>query len=266
MTVLIFFVLGLIVGSFLNVVISRLAVAEKILGRSHCPKCKAMIRWYDNVPLLSFILLKTRCRDCHEKISWQYPTVEIATGIIFALVASYFFVAEDPITWLATFYWLIIFSVLVVIFSYDFKHMEIPMVVLWIGIFVTVAYHLFADWVNFNQHLDLLSINTYSGVLAGAIAFLLFFALSAGSKEKWMGMGDAYVALLAGLIIGWPGLMFVLFAAFTLGAIYGVTLIAMKKKSMKSQVPFAPFIVAGIFLSVLIPQMFPSVKYWFIYL
>ena len=106
---IIFFILGLIVGSFLNVVICRLELAESILGRSHCPRCKSLIRWYDNIPLLSFILLRARCRDCQEKISWQYPSVELAAGIIFTAVGYYFFTISDLQAWAETLFYLGIF-------------------------------------------------------------------------------------------------------------------------------------------------------------
>ncbi len=262
MTILIFFILGLIVGSFLNVVISRLRTAETILGHSHCPRCKARIRWYDNIPLFSFAILGTRCRDCKEKISWQYPSVELAAGILFALVGNYFFAAADLQSWLMTIFYLVVFSLLLVIFAYDFKFMEIPMIILWIGIIWTIASYLLFDWLNFIPREGILSIKLYSGILAGFSAFLFFFVLSAGSREKWMGIGDAYVGLLAGLIVGWPAILPALAIAFTLGAVSGLILIALKKKTMKSQVPFAPFLAAGTILVILIPKIFPEVNHW----
>lgn len=262
---IIFLIAGLIVGSFLNVVISRIYAAETILGRSHCPRCKNKIRWHDNIPLFSFAVLGTRCRDCKEKISWQYPAVELASGILFALVGNYFFAISEPATWLETFYYLVIFSLLLVIFAYDLKHMEIPMIIVWLGIGLSIIYCLLADWTLFNMAYGIWSLNIFSGMLAGILAFLFFFALSAGSREKWMGIGDAYVALLAGLVVGWPGIILALILAFALGAIYGVILIALKQKTLKSQVPFAPFLVFGTFLVLLVPKIFPAVKYWLLY-
>ncbi len=262
---IIFFISGLIVGSFLNVVIARLHTAETILGHSKCPHCQAKIRWYDNIPLFSFVILGTRCRDCQEKISWQYPVVELATGILFALVGNYFLNVDNTQSWLATFYYLIIFALLLVIFMYDLKHMEIPMVAVWLGIGATIAYYLLSDWMNFSGALGIMSLNIFSGMLAGAAAFLFFFLLSAGSKEKWMGMGDSYAVFLAGLITKWPGILAALALAFTLGAVYGIILIITGRKTMKSQVPFAPFLVAGVILATLVPKIFPAVKYWFLY-
>lgn len=260
--IIIFFLFGLIIGSFLNVVISRLHTAESILGHSHCPNCKARIRWYDNIPLFSFVILGTKCRDCKEKISWQYPVVELATGILFAFAGACFFDVNNFQTWLATFYYLIAFALLLVIFAYDFKHMEIPMTIVWLGVGIAVIYYLLADWLTFQAAYGIWSLNIFSALVAGIAAFLIFFILSAGSREKWMGMGDAYVALLAGLVVKWPGIVFALVLAFAIGAIYGIILIALEKKTMKSQVPFAPFLVAGTVLTVLIPQIFPAVKYF----
>lgn len=264
--IIIFFILGLIVGSFLNVVISRLHTAETILGHSHCPHCQAKIRWYDNIPLFSFAILGMKCRDCQEKISWQYPIVELATGILFALTGYYFLNINDTQSWLETFYYLVVFALLLVVFVYDFKHMEIPMIAVWLGIGVTIAYYLFSDWMNFSGSLGIMSLNIFSGMLAGGAAFLFFFLLSAGSKEKWMGMGDSYAAFLAGLIIKWPGIFAALILAFALGAIYGIILIAAGKKTMKSQVPFAPFIVLGAILTILVPKIFPAIKYYLLFI
>jgi prepilin signal peptidase PulO-like enzyme (type II secretory pathway) len=263
MTILIFFILGLIIGSFLNVVVYRLNLLESVMGRSYCPHCKAKVRWYDNVPLLSFLALSAKCRDCGEKISWQYPIVEFFTGIVFAFVGTYVFSVSDTSTWIESIYYLGAFSALMVVFVYDFKFMEISMLVLWTAVIWTIGFLIVLDWINYVPGVDLISLRTFSGLIAGIGAFLFFFALSAGSKEKWMGMGDAYVALLTGLIVGWPYVLGALMSAFTIGALFGIVLILMKKKTMQSQVPFAPFIVLGIFIAVFVPRIFPMIKYYF---
>ncbi len=258
---IIFFILGLIVGSFLNVVVYRLNLVESISGRSHCPRCKKNIRWYDNVPLVSFIILSARCRDCGEKISWQYPLLELATGIIFALVGNYFFALSSPVSWAETLFYLVVFSLLLVIFAYDAKYLEIPMIILWIAVGWTIIYFLFADWASFNPQLGVMSLNIFSGAIGGITAFLFFFILVSVSREKWMGMGDAYLALLIGLVLGWPKILFALMIAFTIGAIAGIVLIFLKKKTMKSQIPFAPFMVIGAMAAIFIFQALPYVKY-----
>ncbi|KKP79987.1 MAG: hypothetical protein A2271_01055 [Candidatus Moranbacteria bacterium RIFOXYA12_FULL_35_19] len=255
---IIFFIFGLIFGSFLNVLVYRLHTAEELfLSRSKCPHCQKPIRWYDNIPVISFVLLKFRCRDCQEKISWQYPIVEIFTGVIFALVGWKFFVLIDTASWASTAYYLFIASALVTILVYDFLYLEIPMIVLWTGIFVAIAYGLYADWItiygNYGSEASIVEASLpaiYSGVLAGFLAFVFFFILSAGSREKWMGMGDAYLVIFLGLILGWPEILLALFLAFAIGALYGIIMLVLKKKKMKSQVPFAPFLVLGTFSAI----------------
>jgi len=264
MTILIFFILGLIIGSFLNVVVYRLELAETILGRSHCPHCKVKVRWYDNVPLLSFIILRAKCRDCEEKISWQYPAVEFLTGVMFALIGVAFFIPWNFQAWGETAFYLAVFSVLMVIFVYDWKFMEIPMIVLWLGVGIVLGYYLVFDWLNFNPQLGLTSLRLFSGILAGGGAFLAFFLLSTLSKEKWMGMGDAYLALLIGLVARTPMVFWALMLSFTIGALFGIILIALKKKTLQSQVPFGPFMVLGCFLAVTLPLLIPAVKFWLI--
>ncbi|HOF42691.1 MAG TPA: prepilin peptidase [Candidatus Moranbacteria bacterium] len=263
---IIFFILGLIVGSFLNVVVYRLNQVESILGRSRCPHCKKKIRWFDNIPLLSFFLLSARCRDCGDKISWQYPLVEFSTGVVFALIGNYFFLLYNSSTWALTAYYLIIFSLLMVILVYDIKYMEIPMLILWLGVGITLAFFLYFDWRDFNDAMSFWDFKTISGLFGGLVAFLFFFALASYSKETWMGFGDAYLGLLAGFIVGWPNIIATLMISFAIGAAISVGLIMLRKKTMKSQIPFAPFLIAGTFLVVVLPQIFPVLKNIFIYI
>ena len=257
---IIFFIFGLIIGSFLNAVVYRLNAVESLLERSHCPHCKKTVRWFDNIPLLSFILLSARCRDCGEKISWQYPIVELTTGIMFALLGTYFFNLDITASWLMTAYYLVVFSLLLIIFVYDLKYMEIPMLILWIGVAVTIAYFVFADWQNFSLAVHYIDLQLVSGLIGGAVAFLFFFALSFYSKETWMGYGDAYLGLLIGLIVGWPGIIATLMVAFIIGAVISVALMGLSQKTLKSQVPFAPFLVSAAFIMIVLPHMFPQIQ------
>ncbi len=232
-------------------------VAESlVVGRSHCPHCKAMIAWYDNIPVISFILLKFKCRKCRAKISWQYPLVEIFTGLVFALVGSQYFNLNDTASWATAIYYMGIVSFLMVIFVYDFLYMEIPGLALWPAIGWAVAFNLFFDWaglkggVGGQGGIGVLESSVYSGVLGAFVAFMLFFLMVAVSKEKWMGMGDAYLVILLGLILGWPQILLGLMLAFSIGAIFGIVMIVAKKKKMGSQIPFAPFLVLGSFLAL----------------
>lgn len=259
---LIFLISGLIVGSFLNVVVYRVNLAENLVtGRSYCPHCKNKIRWYDNIPVLSFLVLRAQCRDCQGKISWQYPLVEIFTGLMFAAVAWKFFNVADVATWTATSFYLGAVSFLIAIFVYDWLFLEIPGLVLWPAIGWTIAFNLIFDWSRLSLGSNLLNIATYSGTLAAFTAFMFFFLLVAVSKEKWMGMGDAYLVILLGLIVGWPNILLALMLAFSIGAIIGIVLIALKKKKMDSQIPFGPFLVAGTFIAIFFSE---SIISWYI--
>jgi prepilin signal peptidase PulO-like enzyme (type II secretory pathway) len=259
-----FFILGLIIGSFLNVVVLRLQASETLMGRSMCPHCRRQIRWYDNVPLLSFLLLKGRCRDCKAPISWQYPAVELATGLVFVVTGHLLFSLADPRSWLDTIFYLALFSALIVIFVYDLLSMYIPMAVLWFATGLTLVYRGVVA-VFFSASAGIWSeLVPYMWSAVGA--FLFFFILVVVSKETWMGMGDAYVGLLMGLVLGWPGIIWALNLAFGLGAVAGVALVLARRKKMKSQVPFAPFLVIGLFLTFLLSNTFsPALQSLFSY-
>jgi len=250
MTIIIFFILGLIFGSFLNVVIYRIDMAESLMGRSYCRHCKAQIAWYDNIPFFSFLILKGHCRDCEKKISWQYPVIEVATGIIFAVVSVIYFNIANLESWATAGYFLGVASALLVIFVYDLSHMEIPGLVLWPAIGWVIAFNLFFDWNKDSIGNNIFNSTIYSGALGAFLAFLFFFLLVTISKEKWMGMGDAQLAILLGLVLGWPKILLGLMLAFVLGAIIGTVLILLKKKKMQSRIPFAPFMIAGCILAL----------------
>ncbi len=130
------FILGLCAGSFLNCVIYRLEKGKKMTARSYCPKCKKQLKWRDLVPVLSFLILKGKCRSCKKPISWQYPAVELATGLIFLLIFN-------PELILNTLYLLLISCFLVIIFVYDLKHYLIPDKVLFPAIVIALIYDLF---------------------------------------------------------------------------------------------------------------------------
>lgn len=260
MIVLTFFILGLIIGSFLNVVVSRLQAGETLLGRSFCRSCRKQIHWYDNIPLISFLLLGGKCRQCKEKISWQYPLVELGTALVFLAVGKYVFALGDRATWLISFFYLGLFSVLIVIFVYDFLSMYIPMIMVWTGIAWVLMYFGISFLLNENDSSVLSDFLPL--FLSGGGVFLFFWSLVKISDEQWMGMGDAYLGLLLGLATGWPGALWALTLSFGLGAIIGLFLIAFGKKGMKSQVPFAPFMTMGIGLALLLPEIFPGLRLW----
>ncbi len=225
------FLFGLIMGSFLNAVIYRLDSGESIVkSRSHCPKCGHVLAWYELVPIFSFVIQGGKCRECKGSISWQYPMVELATAILFVLVLYY----NLPLL-----YTLTISSLLMVIFVYDLKHYIIPDKIIYPAILVSGIF----VWQHATYNIQ---YTIYAAIGASVFFAAMFFA----SRGKWMGFGDVKLAFFMGLFLGWPNILVGLFAAFMLGGIIGMGLIAYGKKTMKSQVPFGPFLVTGTFIAM----------------
>lgn len=227
-------------------VIARLRTLESILGRSFCRHCRKKIRWYDNIPLLSYIMLRAKCRDCGERISWQYPLVECITAILWALAGAVFFSPSDMASWIETGFVLGVIGFAMVISVYDAKHKEIPMAILWMGIVWSLVFLMLRDVILApTQLVSVFSLSLHSGMLAAFVGALFFFLLSAISRERWMGLGDAYVVFWIGLVLGWPDMLGALLGAFMFGAFWGIGMILLGKSSLKSQVPFAPFLLGS---------------------
>jgi len=252
------FLFGLIVGSFINVLVLRLKAGEEkgweskkiwddiSFTPSHCPQCNHNLSWPDLFPVLSFVFLGGKCRYCKKNISRQYPLVELVCGILF-LVAYWQFGFD---CWLAAFY-AIIFSLLLALFVFDLKYMLISEEVASVcGVFVFFAHF----YVYYSQALTpILSWSFWQGfgqyiwpyLLGAAVLALPFFILYVISKEKWMGFGDVELGLLLGFIISLKFVLINFFVAVVLGAIISVALILMGKKTLKSEVPFGPFLIIG---------------------
>jgi len=248
------FIFGLIVGSFLNCVIYRFEKNESFLkGRSYCPKCKHTLNWKDLIPIFSFLILKGKCRYCSKKISLQYPLVELATGVLFILTFHFWSLGFNWLVGIGIWeliYLLIILCSLIVIFVYDLKHYIIPDKVIYPAILVIGIWYLVA-WMFLNQYTSYqLLVTIYSAF--GAAAFFLAIVLI--SRGRWMGVGDIKLAFLMGLLLGFPKILVALFSAFLIGAIIGIGLIATGKKTLKSEVPFGPFLVTGTFLALFLGE------------
>ncbi len=249
------FLLGLCIGSFLNVVIYRTEEEKSFIkGRSFCPNCKHNLNWKDLFPVFSYLLLGGECRYCKAKISWQYPAVEISTAIIFLLISlqatSYKLQAILNLV-----FWFYIASVLIVIFVYDLKHYLIPDNVLFPAIVIAFIYKVFvnlsfSNW-NLIENWKLGIGNSFSILnllLAVIIASGFFFLIWFLSSGKWMGFGDVKLAILLGLMLGLPNILTALFLAFFFGAIIGIILMIFQGRNVKSEIPFGPFLVVGFFV------------------
>lgn len=227
------FFLGLSIGSFLNVLIYRLPNDLRLAGRSICPYCKKQIAWYDNIPLLSFILLRGKCRQCHSPIGWQYPVVELATGALFVLT----FLLVNSKNVIELVYYLFIFSSLIVVFFADLRYGIIPDKIVYPLVILSMFYL-------FIFHNSLFIIYLLSAF--GSFAFLLLLFLV--TRGRGMGMGDVKLAFLMGLFLGFPKIIIALYLSFLTGAAISLILVLWgKKKFFGATIPFGPFLVFGTF-------------------
>ena len=249
---LVVFLFGLCVGSFLNVVVYRLNHnLSPLKGRSFCPKCKKKIPWRDNIPLLSFALLRGKCRFCHSPISWQYPLVELSTGILTVLVVFHLTgvgVAASPLLrWLdglleGIIFHLLITYTLIVLFVSDLRYQTIPDEAVYPAMALVFAFHLrggLTQWFRLG-----------SVLMTAFGASLFFLVLVLATRGKGMGMGDVKLAGLMGLVLGYPKIIIALILAFLTGALVGVILVLVGKKRFEGQIPFGPFLTSATWLSL----------------
>ena len=237
------FIFGAVVGSFLNVVILRLNTGKSIVsGRSKCFNCAKKLRWYELLPVISFVFLRGKCSACRAKISWQYPLVETTTGLSFLLISN----LKSQISNLDIVYFWVVFSVLIIIAVYDYRHQIIPNLLVWI--FNGLAFlwlfnfqNLFENWPLKIENFD------FNGLLSGFILFAFFALLWGVSKGKWMGFGDAKLALGIGWLLGITKGITAITLAFWIGAIVGVLLVYLNKSKygLKSSIAFGPFMILG---------------------
>jgi leader peptidase (prepilin peptidase)/N-methyltransferase len=228
-------VFGLIIGSFLNVVVYRLPRHESLVHPgSHCPSCDAAIRWYDNIPLVSWVILRGRCRSCKNRISVRYPLVEAFTGASFGLAAWRF-----GFDWPLLLAWFAV-AVLVCLAMIDLEHMIIPSIITLpaaaLGLGAAIAIHPARWW-----------LYVASGAGAAAFCFLLVVAWPGGAG---MGGGDVTMALFVGSVLGYPAVLVSFFVAFLVGSLVGMYVLLVLKRSRKTQVPFGPFLSVGAYAAL----------------
>jgi len=244
--------LGIIIGSFLNVVSLRYDTGSSILGRSRCLTCKSELRWFELIPIFSFIFQVGKCRNCESKISLQYILIESFTGIIFLgifLKFSDLIPASLPQFTAMSLYFMAIFSILIVIFVYDLKHKIIPDDLVYTFATLSLA------GIFFDPFMFQISIPTLLPFLAGPMLFLPFFLLWFVSGGRWIGLGDGKLALGIGWLLGISAGASAVILSFWIGALVGIFLIIIpllyshkKGFTMKSEIPFGPFLIIGLLL------------------
>ncbi len=224
------FVYGLVFGSFFNVCIYRIPLGISVAkGHSFCPTCKTRIRWYDLVPVLSFIMLRGKCRGCGEPISPRYTVVELLTAALYLAAYLVFGVSVD------TLIMIILFSCLVILSFTDLEHQLIPdrfpIIIFSLGI-INAAYGYFC--------LDKSPLTYIIGLFAVSVPFFILSCFGA------MGGGDVKLMAAAGLLLGWEKILLATLIGSVVGAVFAVIFMIRKKAGRKTEVPFGPFLSIGI--------------------
>lgn len=232
--VVVFFVIGLIIGSFLNVCIYRLPRGESIVTPpSHCPACGVRLSPADLIPVVSYLLLRGKCRYCAARIHWRYPLVELLTGGIFAVAYSTFGLTGRLSAVL------ILVCLLIVITFIDFEHSLIFDVVNYFGTVVGLISSILLPGLTLKAAL--------AGMVVGGGVLLLIAALTRGG----IGGGDVKMGAMIGTFLGWRMVLLALFLAFVCGAVIGLLLLMLRLKTRKDYIPFGPYIALGTLVTVL---------------
>lgn len=242
-----FGLLGLFIGSFINVVVLRtLSGKSFVTGRSECPECHKQLKWHELVPVLSYVLQRGTCRGCGKHVSAQYPLVELATGALFASLYA-IWGTDSTLTIFSFVVWLVVAGLLMASAVYDWRWMLLPDAFMLPTIVISALY--------------VLVLATYFGqnvLLArglGALVFAGFFAALWGfSKGKWLGDGDIRLALVMGLMLSTPQLITAVFFSFNIAAVASIVLLATKRKTRKDVIPLGPFLIVGTFIGLFAGQ------------
>lgn len=232
------FVLGLVFGSFIAALTYRIPKGlSNFKGRSFCDRCKKKIYWYDNIPLVSYLFLNGKCRNCDKHISFRYPLIELTTAVAFVLIGF-------------NIYWLLMFLILFSIFIIDFEHQIIPDELVWVGIglvFLTSG----------NQHIA-------SSLLAGFFCASILLLIHLVTLGRGMGLGDVKFAILGGMIVGLNFSLAWLILSFLTGGLLAVILILWKVKGLKDKIAFGPFLIIGLLVLHLLSSssLLPLFLFW----
>jgi len=249
---LLIFSLGVCIGSFLHVLVYR-TIEDKEdwkKGRSRCDHCSYIIRWYDNIPLLSFLFLRGRCRKCHKQIAISHIAMEILTGALFVwwywAGSIFFLLVEEPFTLLQPLFWLLVGVISLVIFVADFKYLLIPDWAVVLLLVITLLYRGVLSLAGVMQPQDFISM-----ILAAVIVGLLFFAIWFVTRGAGLGFGDVKLAPVLTLLVGWPAIIIALFGAVFSGAFIGSVLLITGKHKPKQPIPFGPFLLFGTIIALI---------------
>lgn len=260
---LIMFVLGAAVGSFLNVVVYRSVLDEDwVSGRSRCDNCHKQLRWFENIPVVSYLVQWGRARCCKQRLSLAHPTVEIMTGLLFVWWywggALFFRLTTAPFQTLQPLFWLAVGILLLLIVVADILYMIIPDIAVGLLMAGTIVYRLGLTAMGIMKMQDLLW-----SVFGMVLAVSFFVGLWMITKGKGLGLGDVKLIAPLALLVGWPHIWLVIFLSFTIGAVVGVGLLMSRKAGFKSAVPFGPFLVLGAVITLVFGD---PILHWYLQL
>lgn len=234
---LLFLTLGLVFGSFVSALSYRIVRGIPInKGRSICDKCRTRLSWYENIPVISYILLKGRCKTCRKKISIRYPLIELSSGMGFLLI--YLYRSALPYNFI---FCIVIFVLLMLIFVTDVEHQIIPDEFVFAGIFLSVLYFLIGS-------------NSYpliSSLFYGFLCASFLMLVNIITRGRGMGLGDVKFAVLGGMLMGSKEAILWLFMAFLTGAAAAIILILTGNAKLKDKIAFGPFLVISLILTTI---------------
>ncbi|MDZ7612230.1 MAG: prepilin peptidase [Candidatus Moranbacteria bacterium] len=246
---LFFFIIGLCFGSFTNVLVDRTQRGESIKGFSKCDFCGYKLQWFDNIPLLSYVLLKGKCRKCGKKLSLQYPLIEFLCGVVFS--ASFllcFYGASGGVLMPGFLFVLTTAYLLFVVLVWDVKYMIIPDFIVVIGLAIALIFRVLQSY---GQSCFLgWDCSLPEGLLGSLVIGGFFGAMYYFSRGRWIGGGDVKAGFWLGMVVGIKMAYFFILFAYLLGSVVAVALLLASAKKMKSQIPFGPFLVFSAYLII----------------
>jgi prepilin signal peptidase PulO-like enzyme (type II secretory pathway) len=233
---------GLLAGSFLNLVSDRLKRKENFVsGRSKCEFCKKELQARDLIPVLSYFLSKGKCRICLKKLSPIYPISEITTALFYGII--YYFLSKNNLSWEYYLYFYFNFSILLIVFWYDYKFYEIPFNLIIIGSVFSLIFRIII--------LQNLNISNFLIELASWLGIFLFYYIVIWVSKGGMGGGDLKLSVYLGIFLGFPNSIYAIYYGFLIGGIFALILLIGGKKGLKAKIPFAPFLVIGSLVSII---------------
>jgi leader peptidase (prepilin peptidase)/N-methyltransferase len=236
-------VVGVCVGSFLNVCIYRLPRGQSLASPpSRCPHCERPLRWYHNIPIVSWVALRGRCAHCQAPISIQYPVIELVTALVWLLI-----VWMTPVGWLLASR-LVLATALIVLFMIDLEHQLLPNVITLPGIVVGLAFSVVAPPGP--------AAALLGALLGGGVLYAIAAAYYLLRKEEGMGMGDVKMLAMVGAFLGWRAVLLTLVLSSFAGAVIGVVMMGLQKGSMRYALPFGTFLAVGALLAMLFGEQF----------